>query len=112
MSETTLKSVFDGISSRLAGKSDLCQKINAGYQFDLGGAQTGKYFIDLTGSEPKVGEGELAGAKCTITMTGDDFIAMVAKKSLNPQMAFMTGKLKVKGDMGLALKLQTVLNAS
>jgi putative sterol carrier protein len=30
--------------------------------------------------------------------------------SLNPQMAFMTGKLKVKGDMSLALKLQAVLN--
>jgi putative sterol carrier protein len=31
-------------------------------------------------------------------------------KSVSPQAAFMTGKLKVEGDMGIALKLQSVIN--
>ncbi len=41
-------------------------------------------------------------------MTAPDFMSMI-QGSLNPQMAFMTGKLRVKGDMGLALKLQSIL---
>ena len=41
-------------------------------------------------------------------MTSEDFVNMV-NGQLAPQMAFMTGKLKIKGDMGLALKLQQIL---
>jgi putative sterol carrier protein len=41
-------------------------------------------------------------------MTASDFVDMINGK-LNGQMAFMTGKLKVAGDMGLAMKLQTLL---
>ena len=41
-------------------------------------------------------------------MTAGDFVDMMNGK-LNGQMAFMTGKLKVAGDMGLAMKLQTLL---
>ena len=44
----------------------------------------------------------------TITMSDEDFVAMLAKQK-NAQMLFMSGKLKVKGQMGLALKLQRVL---
>ena len=40
--------------------------------------------------------------------TDADFLAIVNGK-LNPQMAFMSGKLKIQGDMGLAMKLQQIL---
>jgi putative sterol carrier protein len=42
-------------------------------------------------------------------MSATDFAALVAGK-LNPTTAFMTGKLKIAGDMSLAMKLQTVLS--
>jgi putative sterol carrier protein len=43
-------------------------------------------------------------------MADDDFLALLSGK-LNGQMAFMTGKLKVAGDLGLALKLESLLRA-
>ena len=48
-------------------------------------------------------------AACTITTDMENFKGMY-DKSVSPQAAFMTGKLKVEGDMGIALKLQTVIN--
>ena len=50
-------------------------------------------------------------AACTITTDMETFKGMY-DKSVSPQAAFMTGKLKVEGDMGIALKLQTVINLS
>jgi putative sterol carrier protein len=47
-------------------------------------------------------------ADCTIALSLDDFLKL-AKGQLDPAMAFMTGKLKVAGDMSVALKLQPLL---
>ena len=48
-------------------------------------------------------------AACTITTDMETFKGMY-DKSVSPQAAFMTGKLKVEGDMGIAVKLQSVIN--
>jgi len=42
-------------------------------------------------------------------MSANDFLSMVDGK-LNPTAAFMSGKLKLKGDMGLAMKLQSIIS--
>ncbi|MDF3075129.1 MAG: sterol-binding protein, partial [Alphaproteobacteria bacterium] len=47
-------------------------------------------------------------AQCTIKMSLDDFKAM-ASGQLDGMTAFMTGKLKIEGDMGVAMKLQGLL---
>ncbi len=49
-----------------------------------------------------------SGADCTITISKDDFEALAAGE-LNPTMAFMTGKLKVAGDMSIAMQLSQIL---
>lgn len=82
--------------------------VDATYQFILTGDTGGSWVIDLKPDKKEVRQGTDENAKCTISMTDKDFMAMIGG-SLNPQMAFVTGKLKVKGDMGLALKLQTIL---
>ena len=81
--------------------------IKAIYLFKITGDSGGVWYVDLTGPEPKIGAGEIQ-ANCTITCTDADFVNIVTGK-LNGQMAFMTGKLKIAGDMGLALKLQKIL---
>jgi len=50
-------------------------------------------------------EGKHPSPNVTISMKQGDFLEMINGK-LNPQMAFMSGRLKIGGDMGLALKLQ------
>ena len=49
-------------------------------------------------------------AQCTISMTEDDFLGLWTGSLPGPQ-AFMMGKLKIDGDMGLAMKLQSFLGA-
>jgi putative sterol carrier protein len=49
-----------------------------------------------------------AEADCTISTDSESLMKMKSG-DLNPMMAVMTGKVKIKGDMGLAMKLQSLL---
>jgi len=106
---TSVKDVFDRhLPEKFKAKPDLVTRINAVYQFEIGGDGGGSWSVDLTTPGGAIASGAAPGARCTVRMTGADFLAIVNGK-LNPQMAFMSGKLKIQGDMGLALKLQQIL---
>lgn len=64
-------------------------------------------FIDGTGDQNVIST-EDKEADCTITM-GVDTLLKLKSGDLNPMMAVMTGKIKIKGDMGMAMKLQSLL---
>jgi len=49
-----------------------------------------------------------AGADCTITISKGDFEDLIAGE-LNPTMAFMSGKIKVAGDMSIAMQLSQII---
>lgn len=49
-------------------------------------------------------------ADVTMTLARDDFMKMFAGQ-MNPTSAFMTGRLKVKGDLGLAMKLEKIVKS-
>jgi putative sterol carrier protein len=63
--------------------------------------------IDLTGEEAAISN-EDKDADCTVT-TSIATLQGLRDGSVNPMTAMMTGKLKIKGDMGLAMKLQSLL---
>jgi putative sterol carrier protein len=94
------------VASKLKDKPEIAQKINAIYQFNITGDTGGSWTVDLV--KPEVREGEDAGARCTVTVKDEDFMKIVSGQ-LNPQMAFMSGKLKIGGDMSLAMKLGEIL---
>jgi putative sterol carrier protein len=94
------KEFFDTLESKVDPAK--AQGVNASYLFDVTGA--GAWKVDVQDSGVKVTEGA-TDAGTTITMSQADFERLVAG-DLNPMTAFMTGKLKVKGDMGAAMKLQ------
>ncbi len=106
---TSVKDVFEKhIPARLQAKPDVVGKINSIYQFQISGPGGGAWTVDCTQPGGKVGPGTSPGAKCTVAAAEQDFLAIVNGK-LNPQMAFMSGKLRIQGDVGLAMKLQQIL---
>jgi putative sterol carrier protein len=76
--------------------------LNATYRFEIDGSGTWNVDVD----DGKVSVTENGGdADCTITTSSETFLK-IANGEQNPTAAYMSGKLKVKGDMGQAMKLQ------
>ncbi len=106
---TTVKDVFEKhIPARFQAKPDVVSKINAVYQFNISGPAGGQWSVDCTSQAAVISAGTAPAPKCTVTCADPDVLNIVNGK-LNAQMAFMSGKLKIQGDMGLALKLQQIL---
>jgi len=104
---TSCKQAFEQMPHRF--KKDAAQGLNASYQFDLSGEGGGKWQVLINGDNCEVKEGSHPSPNITISMSAQDYLDLVTGK-LNPQMAFMTGKLRLTGDMGLALRLQSLFN--
>jgi putative sterol carrier protein len=105
----SVKDVFERhMPERLRNKPDVVEKINAVYQFNISGPTGGQWSVDCTQPGGKIAPGQAAAPKCTVACSDADFLNIVNGK-LNAQMAFMSGKLKIQGDMGLAMKLQQIL---
>ena len=96
--------VFDLISKYLeSGDGDATvKKIQAVYQFDIlekkGGKVVKSYTIDMKNGSGLCKEGKPEKYDALFTMTDSDFVSVCTGK-LNPQMAFVQGKMKIKGNM-------------
>lgn len=103
-----MSEIFETIKARVDANPSKVAGLKAAYQFDLTGDGGGTYHAVFTGDSYDIGAGPAEQPGCTVTISAADFEQLV-KGSLSPTAAFMGGKLKIKGDMGLAMKLQTVL---
>src|SRR5260370_39549031 len=94
--------------------SDVCSSdlkrtagITAIYQLDISGNQGGKWYVKIIDGKAEVCQGEVDNPGCTIMMQDSDYVAMATKK-LSGSTAFMTGKLRIKGNMDLAMKAANI----
>jgi putative sterol carrier protein len=99
MSET-VQEFFNSLESR-ADPAKTAGMTNS-YLFDIDGA--GQWKVDVDDGTLSVAEGG-GDADATISTSLETFEKIIAG-DLNPTSAYMTGKLKIKGDMGAAMKLQ------
>jgi putative sterol carrier protein len=96
----SVQEFFDGLPERVT--PDRIEGMNNTYVFDIEGA--GAWTVAIADGTIDVREGT-EDADCTFSATSENFEKIIAGEQ-NPTTAYMTGKLKIKGDMGAAMKLQ------
>lgn len=102
-----LKEVMEGLKEKVANPAGM-QGVTAVFQFVLEGEGGGNYVLRFTEGAGLIEEGTAENPNVTVTMKVEDFVDLASGK-LNAMMAFMSGNLKLQGDMGLAMKLQNIL---
>ena len=95
-----IESILSGLTTQAANVDALGAKIK--FQLD-----DDAILIDGSGDSNVVSLSD-AEADCVISTTKETF-NQLRSGDLNPMMAVMTGKIKIKGDMGLAMKLQSLI---
>jgi putative sterol carrier protein len=99
----TVKETFEAMSGRF--RSERAQGLKAIIQYDITGPDGCTYHVDIADGQCAVREGgATAQPDLTLTMSAQDWLDMLSGK-LSGQVAFMSGKLKHKGDMSLLMRL-------
>jgi putative sterol carrier protein len=101
-----LEPIFAAMSDRFqAGKAE---GVDLKVQFNLTGEGGGQWYASIADGKLGVSKGVLESPAATLTMDADDFAEM-SNGGLNPMMAFMSGKIKVDGDLNSIMKFQTLV---
>ncbi|WP_026690961.1 SCP2 sterol-binding domain-containing protein [Alteribacter aurantiacus] len=104
-----VKEKFDTLTERMNTNPEHLGSTNILYTFDLSGEEEGTYHLHIKDQSATYSESVEEESDITLIMKDKDFIKL-SEGNLNPTMAYMSGKLKIKGDLGKAMKLQTLLN--
>jgi putative sterol carrier protein len=107
---STPKKIFAKVGERITAKPDKSSKINAVYKFVLNGLEGGTWVVDLRKNTLGVRERD-EEAQCTVVLSDKNFVK-IATGRLGAEDAFITGKLKLFGDIGLAVKLGKILGSN
>ena len=84
---------------------DKAGDMNAVILFDLSGEGGGQWSVKIADGSCNVSPGAADSPKATVRMDAGDYHDMITGK-LNPMMAFMSGKVKVEGDLNTVMKFQ------
>ena len=95
---------IEAIITALQSQASIADPIGAKIKFVL---DEDSVLIDGTNGSNEVSQSD-SEADCTISTSKETFVQLKSGE-LNPMMAVMSGKIKIQGDMGLAMKLQSLL---
>ena len=100
--DSTPQEVFD--SMRGSFQPAMAKGVHARYQWDLSGPQGGQWWIDVEDGKYKTGKGKIDNPNVTFVAKDKDWVA-VSNHQMGGTWAYLTGRLKIRGDQGLARKL-------
>ena len=101
----TIRDIFAQMPSRL--DPEAAAGLDVVIQFDLAGDGGGVWHCAISEGACAVSEGAHDGPTMTVTMEAADYVELTSG-ALDGMTAFMSGRLKIAGDMGLAMKMQSL----
>ena len=99
---STPQDVFDAM--RGSFQRAKAKGVHARYQWDLSGPNGGQWWVEVNDGSCKMGKGTIPEPTVTFTATDKDWVA-ICHDQLSGTWAYITGRLKVRGDQGVARKL-------
>lgn len=105
MKPQTVKEFFQMLPEQL--DAEVADGVSVVYQFDLSGPQGGQYHLTIKDGACSVQEGVHPDPQVTFTMSGEDCLG-VLRGQLDGPSAFLSGRLRVSGDLGQAIQLKAL----
>lgn len=102
MTPLTVREFFEALPSHF--RPDAAEGLCAVYQFELSGANGGQYHLSVADRSCRVCTGVHPAPHVTLSMAGEDCIAILEGR-LNGVSAALSGRLRLDGDLGLAMRL-------
>ena len=100
--ESTPQEVFDAMRGSFQPAE--AKGVHARYQWDLSGANGGEWWIDVNDGNYKMGKGKIPNPNVTFVAKDKDWVA-ICNDQISGTWAYLTGRLKVRGDQNVARKL-------
>lgn len=110
MKRIALRDIFEGMVAK-AFDANEAQHWEAVIQYDITGEERGKYYIEVKDQKCSLHEGEAEDPSLAITVSKDDWIAIIEGR-LSGQEAFMTGRMKVEGNMNDLFRMATAFRTN
>ena len=100
--DSTPQQIFDSMSGSFQPAK--AKGVHARYQWDLSGPNGGQWWIDVEDGTYKMGKGKIPNPSVTFIAKDQDWVA-ICHDQLSGTWAYVSGRLKVRGDQGVARKL-------
>ncbi len=100
---TSIAESFNALKG--AFKPDRAAGVDKTIQFDFTGREAGTWNVHVHDGTVEYAQGPAQNPNATISADSDDWLNILSG-ALNPVNAFMAGKVKVQGDMNLAMQFQ------
>lgn len=108
INDMSLEEIWEQISLKTEEQSDVANGLNATYTFHIKDRSEKSFSLIFEDGKAEVKEGPIDDANCQLTMNELNFKRLLTGE-LNATSAFMTRRLKLKGNIGDALKLEQIL---
>ena len=104
-----LENVMKGMAASF--NPDAARGVTATIQLNASGEEGGSYVLAIEDGKVEASAGQAESPTATINVAAADWLA-ISRGDLDPMKAFMTGKVRFSGDMGLIMKLQKMFGRS